>query len=152
MNPPIRESAPPVRAWAWYRNLSRGLTFVAIGVFAGGCPRSQPAAEKEEPRTEVKTPDGRVFVAMGPLLRDQGGAYDGREIETFGQFVSKLERGNDVIFRIEEPGAPPDGKTMFCLLADPTQSTPVFGQRVAVRGTKRGSALSVCTVTFDGGR
>jgi hypothetical protein len=132
-----------------------GFVVVALGWVLSGC-KSQTSSEKEQPteqnqgHTSAK-PQGPEFVPIHKLLEDKGGAYDGHEVVTTGQFVSQLERDKKQFIRVEEPGAPSDGPQIFCLLMEPLTATLVFGQQVTIRGTKRGNALATCAIIGDGG-
>ncbi len=122
-----------------------------MGVYGGGCSRTEPPAEKEPSRTEEK-PAPRTEVGLGTLMRDGTSLYEGRIIQTTATVVSNLERNGQTVVRLAEPGAPPEGANMFCVLAEPPAALPIMGESIVLRGNKRGSAITPCWIVLDAGR
>jgi len=122
-----------------------------MGVFIGGCSRTEPVADQAPPRAEEK-PSLPKDVALGTLMRDVNGFHEGRPIQTTASVVSYLERNGQTVIRVAEPGAPPDGPNMFCVLADPPAPLPAMGETILLRGNKRGSAISPCWIVLDAAR
>ena len=131
-----------------------------LGLLCASCSRSQPAPEKgtsgTRPAKEMPSAAGALdapkVVAFGTLLRDAAGVYDGKVIETTAMVQSYLERPGADVIRLEEPGAPPDGPNMFCVLAERIAARPALQDRIVIRGTKRGNGVSPCSIVSDAGR
>jgi hypothetical protein len=145
-----------VRLHAEYRNGWRA--FVIVGALVAGCSRSEPTPGKQESAAAKELagspgqPGVPKDVGFGTLLRDAAGVYDGKLVQTIGSLQSYLESPDALVLRLEEPGAPPDGPNLFCVLMVRPANLPVMQDRITVRGTKREKALTQCSIVSNAGR